>query len=366
MRIERVIFLIALVALQLPMLRSNSQAAETTISQLDRATPIDAYGDYVGTAFIGYLAWSEYDQANQNYRLALWNGVEIMYPLIAPRSAPFDVDLGPDTDSRPVAVYSRCEQSCRIYRLDIESGVEQPLAVPHEEGTSHSQPSIWRQKVAYVNKTGGEGVTGGSSTLYLVDTEENVQRQLFTTGRMRCRSNKAGSRTCRAFEINSPEITRNRLAFVKRTVEGKSGQSAANDSFSPTRESVIFSDLRGSRGKLVTLSSVEITGAGPSRFIGGVSLAKGSVLFLKSCTGSSGCGKQFEICRRLFHPNRLNCLRAPWGAISYTRSEYQSFYVQGTDIAGALCKDRSCRIAESSQITPLRTGGHLRNESLSR
>ena len=48
---------------------------------------------------------------------------------VAPRTVPFDADVGPDLAMRPTVVYSRCERErprrdCDIYRYSIARGVE--------------------------------------------------------------------------------------------------------------------------------------------------------------------------------------------------------------------------------------------------
>jgi len=127
-----------------------------------------AYGDVV--------AWSE--RAGDGYHLtALVDGRTSRLP-VAPRSVPFDVDLGPSAEGRPVAVYSRCEaeataegpglthphtsgRGCDLYRYDFDTARESKVAGASTREASEVLPSIWRDRIAfarvYEQRSGARG-----------------------------------------------------------------------------------------------------------------------------------------------------------------------------------------------------------------
>ncbi|MGH3546042.1 MAG: hypothetical protein ACRDPW_08985 [Mycobacteriales bacterium] len=63
------------------------------------------------TAYRDLAVWRAWDPGSRTYRLAASEGGGPAFVLRAsPRRVPFDVDLGPDRDGSPVAVFSRCER----------------------------------------------------------------------------------------------------------------------------------------------------------------------------------------------------------------------------------------------------------------
>jgi hypothetical protein len=139
-------------------------AAETTIAQLKRPTPVSAYG--------GRVVWSAFDFKIGRYRLmtaAAGGGAPAPVPVpvpVAPRSTPFDADLGPDSRGRPTAVYSRCpteprggwrdaglawetSRSCDLFRFDFAAGRERHIAGPSRGDASEFLPSLWRGRLAF-------------------------------------------------------------------------------------------------------------------------------------------------------------------------------------------------------------------------
>ena len=130
----------------------------TTLDTVPRATPVSAYG--------GVTAWSRF--APDGFRLVVSTGTAEPRVLpIAPRSVPFDVDLGPGPDGRVVAAYSRCRREpamdvtpplpaytsgrgCDVYRFALDGTQEQRLRGASTDQASEMLPSIWRDEVAFV------------------------------------------------------------------------------------------------------------------------------------------------------------------------------------------------------------------------
>lgn len=142
---------------------------------------VDAYRDVV--------VWSEREdppgaEAPSYHLVALIDGSARRLP-VAPRSVPFDVDLGPGADWRTVAVYSRCAQEpqppyalgdapsapypaytsgrgCDLYRFDFETARERKIEGASTDQASEVLPSIWRDRIAfarvYEQRSGSRGV----------------------------------------------------------------------------------------------------------------------------------------------------------------------------------------------------------------
>ncbi len=123
--------------------------ADTSIAVMKRQTTISAYG--------GRVAWSELDYRTNRWRLmSHLGGVTAAVP-VAPRRQPFDVDVGPDTNGRPTAVYSRCARArrtgppagCDLYRFDFAAGRERRIGGPSTSAGSEYLPSLWRDRLAF-------------------------------------------------------------------------------------------------------------------------------------------------------------------------------------------------------------------------
>jgi hypothetical protein len=141
------------------LLAPAAARAETgDIVKLDRNTPIAAYG--------GRLLWSTYDAATKSYLLTTRaDGITAPVP-VAPRSVPFDADLGPDAQGHVVAVYSRCTREitpsgsfapslynrgrgCDLYEYDFAGGHETRLATADAPDASEFWPTIWKGTLAF-------------------------------------------------------------------------------------------------------------------------------------------------------------------------------------------------------------------------
>ncbi len=112
--------------------------------------------------------WSAFDFKIGRYRLMTTTnagGAPAQVP-VAPRSAPFDADLGPDARGRPTAVYSRCRteprggwhdaglewatsRGCDLFRFDFAAGRERRIAGASRGDASEFLPSIWRGRLAF-------------------------------------------------------------------------------------------------------------------------------------------------------------------------------------------------------------------------
>lgn len=132
-------------------------ARPTTISTLD-----------------GRIVWSDYDPVAKRYFLTQRiGGVTSRLP-VGPRSVPFDVDLGPDTDGKPVAAYSRCRRDpplrnpprgalaqlpewrlgrgCDVYLYSFEQGREVLVRFASTRSSSEFLPTVWTDRIAFARR----------------------------------------------------------------------------------------------------------------------------------------------------------------------------------------------------------------------
>lgn len=119
---------------------------------------IDAYG--------GRVVWSDYDASGQAWRLMeSTDGATRAVP-VAPRSSPFDLDLGPDGRGGTLAVYSRCRRSlpanrptpelqtdglygCDLYAYSFTTGRERAVGRANSRA-DESWPAVWGGRIAFV------------------------------------------------------------------------------------------------------------------------------------------------------------------------------------------------------------------------
>ncbi len=179
MRIPSVAALTAVLAgLALPAIAQ----ADDLVATPSRATPVSAYA--------GRIAWSAYDPAQNAYVLMTSAGGVTSAVPVAPRTVPFDVDLGPDQNGDTVAAYSRCRREpgmrppaagnaivqlptwetgrgCDIYRFTFATGRETPIAVANSPTASEFLPTVWKARVAFARVYERmRGVAGDRAYLY--------------------------------------------------------------------------------------------------------------------------------------------------------------------------------------------------------
>jgi hypothetical protein len=138
-------------------------AAESTpIATVAAQTPISA-GD-------GWLVWSV--SSHGGWILDAYHDGEVEALPVKPRPEPFDVNIGTNSSRAPVATFSRCRQTpkmyavgaqqagglltkpstgagCHIYEFNLQTGRERAVAIPHPAGTSDTTPSMWHGNIAF-------------------------------------------------------------------------------------------------------------------------------------------------------------------------------------------------------------------------
>jgi hypothetical protein len=132
-----------------------SSGAPQQIASVQSDGPIAAYD--------GWLAWSIPVSGGWGLEVSHDGAVEAIP--VAPRTQPFDVDLGSNAAGAVVATFSRCAKTpgynpygyiqemsgseCRVHVLNLQTGVERAPAIPHPFGASDTTPSIWHGNIAF-------------------------------------------------------------------------------------------------------------------------------------------------------------------------------------------------------------------------
>jgi hypothetical protein len=162
---KRLFLLTALLAL-LGSAPTSAWGSEQELVSIPNQTLLTAYG--------GHVVWNEFDPSGLWY-LTDWHGGNVSRLPIPPRTVPFDVDLGPAGDGRPVAVYSRCRQEpgtgravppappadwmtargCDLFEFGLETGKERRLEGVSSRRGSETTPSIWRGATAFARRLPG-------------------------------------------------------------------------------------------------------------------------------------------------------------------------------------------------------------------
>jgi hypothetical protein len=151
---------VALAALGLALWPATARA-DFTVADSERPTPVSAYA--------GHVVFSRYDASIAGYRLveahASPAGEVTTQLAAAPRSVPFDADVGPGADGTPTVVFSRCAteprlgadqlpiwatgRGCDVYELPLGATSETRVAGVSTAASSEYLPSIWRGRVAF-------------------------------------------------------------------------------------------------------------------------------------------------------------------------------------------------------------------------
>jgi hypothetical protein len=177
------------VAVAATLLFPAAARADFTVAAIERPTPVSAYQ--------GRLVWSSYDAAIAGYRLfeahASTTGQVTTQLPVAPRSVPFDADVGPGAGGAPTVVYSRCAteprlgtdqlpvwatgRGCDVYRFALGGTGETKVAGVSTGGASEFLPSIWRDRVAFGRVYEQRSGTRGSYPYVYVRGDGPSERQ---------------------------------------------------------------------------------------------------------------------------------------------------------------------------------------------
>jgi hypothetical protein len=177
----RAIRLAAPLALAAAALSAPAAHADTILSSEPAPPKISAAG--------GAAAWSTYDQAAGAWFLVTRQAGAVERAAAAPRSVPFDVDLGRDASGRLVATYSRCDRDpaiaaplgrgCDLYAYDLASRAERLLRGPSSDAASEYMPSIAGGRIAFgrVHER-RQGAAGVRTSVYVRALRRGPARRL--------------------------------------------------------------------------------------------------------------------------------------------------------------------------------------------
>lgn len=144
---------------------ASAAPTATDLASVAADAPIAAYG--------GWVAWSETRPDGTSAIVTWHDGVKADLP-VAPRTSPFDLDIGPDAQGRPTITFSRCvqeadspavllwssAQGCRLRAVTLPGGRERPVALPRPPaGASDSAPSVWGSRIAFQRRTANADVS---------------------------------------------------------------------------------------------------------------------------------------------------------------------------------------------------------------
>jgi hypothetical protein len=124
-------------------------SAETVLARESAPFTADAFGDVI--------AWSSFDPFTKTYRLRVLRNGQPADPPVAPNPDPFDLDVGPGPDGKPLIVYAR---NGNLFQFD--GTLESPLAEVNSS-LIESQPSIHRSSLGFVRQR----TRRGRPTVYL-------------------------------------------------------------------------------------------------------------------------------------------------------------------------------------------------------
>jgi hypothetical protein len=115
--------------------------------------------------FRGRVVWSDYDASAGAWRLMEHAGGVTRAVPVAPRSSPFDVDLGPDGRGGTVAVYSRCRRpipfdrptpvlqrrahACDLHAFSFTTRRESAIRAANSRADEW-WPTVWGSRIAFV------------------------------------------------------------------------------------------------------------------------------------------------------------------------------------------------------------------------
>jgi hypothetical protein len=135
-------------------------ASDETLADVGAASRISAFG--------GWVVFNVREPGG-TYTLHSWHD-----GVVAPVGVPagpegFDVDVGPDAEGRPTAVYSRCQwprrqtrrlrpeprRGCSLFAVTLGGGQERRLSVAGP-GTSEFAPAIWGDMLAFGRRRPGQ------------------------------------------------------------------------------------------------------------------------------------------------------------------------------------------------------------------
>lgn len=79
-----------------------------------------------------------------------------------------ELDVGPDADGHPTAVYVRCTPGCDVFAYDLSSRRETKVVEASQAGVSEHYPTIWGRRIAFERRNSVILATRGSAKRTIV------------------------------------------------------------------------------------------------------------------------------------------------------------------------------------------------------
>jgi hypothetical protein len=344
----RAIRLAAPVALAAAALSAPVAHADTILSSEPSPPKLTAAG--------GAAAWSTYDEAAGAWFLATRQAGVIERAAVAPRSVPFDVDLGRDASGRLVASYSRCDRDpdiaaplgrgCDLYAYDLASRDERLLRGPSSDAASEYMPSMAAGRIAFgrVHER-RQGPAGVRTSVYVRSLARGPARRL--PGGTLNDDDRTG--------LTGLDLGRRRLALAWRTA-GPAGPGIPYG----TAELRVDS-LRGGEQTIVTrlVNSYLDYGGIVTPALSG-SLVRYSLLWVNEGGTTIGDLAQYDLGRGIRSwlrlPDRTGGVAVSGNDTYYVRCNPEWMMVPGCEVAlreTATGADPDVELARSPRPTPL-------------
>lgn len=151
--------LTAMLTLAMAPMAASAQDRPPDVAPLADPTPIAAYG--------GHVVFSRGD-GNGRFELVRRTGDGPVVPVgVPPRAVPFDVDLGPTSGGRVLAVYTRCSQEpkpnggfpaitayetgrgCDVYKVGLDGGRETRYTAVNAPDATEFWPTYWKGRIGF-------------------------------------------------------------------------------------------------------------------------------------------------------------------------------------------------------------------------
>jgi len=326
--------------------QGRNEAVETPAG----ATKVAAYGDVV--------VWSERTSGGGAFRLVAHRGPDgEPTPLpVGERAVPFDVDLGPGPDGRPVAVYSRCAREpralpatwpavapatgrgCDLFAYSFATRSERRVEGTNAPGASEFLPSIWRGRIAFARVFERRpGLAGTASSLYVRELGPRG-RSLRQAGGPRGSSGLPGP--------TSLDLNGDRLAFGWVWGEGAQGRSEVRLTTLGSREAGLIAEANWS-STIARLLNPHV--------------AEGSVWFASERTQPRG-GKTVSLGGRMhryrLEDRQLSVAPAPDWLVSAARAEGETVFARAPEPDATACDPR-CDMVRAGDLSFEPVGAQL-------
>jgi len=122
---------------------AGAQAA--TIAQPGAATQVREHA--------GIVVFSQFDQAEQAYRLAIRRPGAAPQVLanVAPSTAEFQADIGPDSNGDPQLIYRRSQGTgtSDLFVYSLTTNTERPVRNANDPSADDTTPTLWRGRIAW-------------------------------------------------------------------------------------------------------------------------------------------------------------------------------------------------------------------------